>query len=150
RRITIGDVVIGGDSPIRVQSMTNTDTRDVAATVAQIDELQKAGCELVRVAVPDREAARALRAIRHAITIPLIADIHFDYRLAIAAMEHGAQGIRINPGNLGGTKKLGRVVDAATMHGIPIRVGVNSGSVEKDLLETYGYPTAENPRSLIE
>lgn len=150
RRITLGDVGIGGDSPIRVQSMTNTDTSDIAATIAQIRELQKAGCELIRVAVPDEKAAHALRAIRDAISIPLIADIHFDYRLAIAAMEHGAQAIRINPGNLGGSEKLGQVVDAATMHGVPIRVGVNSGSLEKDLLEKYGYPTGENPRSLIE
>lgn len=150
RRITIGDVGIGGDSPIKVQSMTNTDTGDVAATVTQIEELQRAGCELVRVAVPDMKAAHSLRAVRDAIAIPLIADIHFDYRLAIAAMEHGAQGIRINPGNLGGTEKLGQVVDAAAMQGVPIRVGINSGSVEKDLLDKYGYPTAENPRSLIE
>ena len=133
-----------------MQSMTNTDTRDVAATLAQIERLTAAGCELIRVAVPDLEAATALRAIRDAITIPLIADIHFDSRLAVASMENGAQAIRINPGNLGGTAKLSRVVAAAKLHKVPIRVGVNSGSIEKDLLKTYGYPTSESPQSLIE
>jgi (E)-4-hydroxy-3-methylbut-2-enyl-diphosphate synthase len=130
--------------------MTNTDTRDVEATVAQIMGLEGAGCELVRVAVLDMEAALSLRAIREKISIPLIADIHFDSRLAVASMEHGAQAIRINPGNLGGEQKLRRVVDAAKMHGVPIRVGVNSGSIEKDLLVQHGYPTPENPKALIE
>jgi (E)-4-hydroxy-3-methylbut-2-enyl-diphosphate synthase len=130
--------------------MTNTDTRDVAATVAQIVRLQDAGCEIIRVAVLDQEAAVAIRAIREQILIPLIADIHFDHRLAVAAMENGAQGIRINPGNLGGPGKLARVVDAAKVHKVPIRVGVNSGSIEKDLLKEHGYPTAENPAALIE
>ncbi len=146
----IGDVAVGGGAPICVQSMTNTDTKDVESTVAQIQRLEQAGCEIIRVAVPDQSAARALRSIRDSISIPLIGDIHFDWRLAVAAMEHGAQGIRINPGNLGGSDNLKRVVDAARQHRIPIRVGVNSGSVEKDLLERYGYPTAENPEALIE
>jgi (E)-4-hydroxy-3-methylbut-2-enyl-diphosphate synthase len=150
RQIHIGDVAIGGDAPISVQSMTNTDTRDVISTVTQIKGLEKAGCELIRVAVPDMEAAGAIRAIREQIEIPLIADIHFDSRLAVAAVENGAQAIRINPGNLGGPDKLARVVDAVRMHGAPIRVGVNSGSIEKELLAQYGYPTPENCRSLIE
>ncbi|WP_456385592.1 flavodoxin-dependent (E)-4-hydroxy-3-methylbut-2-enyl-diphosphate synthase [Desulfolithobacter sp.] len=150
RQIHIGSVAIGGGAPISVQSMTNTDTRDIEATVAQIRRLEKAGCELIRVAVPDMEAAVAIRGIREQITIPLIADIHFDSRLAVAAMEHGAQAIRINPGNLGGEDKLVRVVDAARQHRVPIRVGVNSGSIEKDLLKKYGYPTPEMPTALIE
>lgn len=150
RKIDLGGISIGGDSPITVQSMTNTDTRDTGSTIEQILRLEAAGCEIVRSAVLDQEAAAALRTIRDNIHIPLIADIHFDHRLAIAAMEHGAQGIRINPGNLGGEEKLARVVDAAKLHKVPIRVGVNSGSIEKDLLKTYGYPTPENPRALIE
>lgn len=150
RRIQIGDLVIGGSAPVSVQSMTNTDTADVTATVAQIHRLEKAGCELVRVAVPDMDAARAIKAIRAAITLPLVADIHFDSRLAVAAIEHGAQGIRINPGNLGGSDKLARVVAAAKMHNVPIRVGVNSGSIEKELLKQHGYPTAKHPDALIE
>lgn len=150
KQISIGDVKIGGESPISVQSMTNTDTRDVDSTVAQIHELEASGCELIRVAVLDTEAAGCIKKIRDEITIPLIADIHFDYRLAIGAMENGAQAIRINPGNLGGKEKLTRVVDAAKMHNVPIRVGVNSGSIEKDLLKKYGYPTPEKPDALIE
>ena len=150
RTIQLGNLQIGGNSPISVQSMTNTDTRDTRATIEQIKRLEKAGCEIIRCAVLDQEAAEALRTIRDAIQIPLIADIHFDYRLAISAMEHGAQGIRINPGNLGGEDKLAAVVAAARMHKVPIRVGVNSGSIEKDLLEKHGYPSAENPSSLIE
>jgi (E)-4-hydroxy-3-methylbut-2-enyl-diphosphate synthase len=150
KEIRIGDVIIGGSGPISVQSMTNTDTKDVEATVRQIQGLERAGCELIRVAVIDREAAVALRSIRDAIAIPLIADIHFDYRLAIAAMENGAQAIRINPGNLGGPEKLAMVVSAAKQHHVPIRVGVNSGSIEKDLLKKHGYPTPENPTALIE
>lgn len=150
RKIEVGNVPVGGGSPITVQSMTNTDTRDVAATVAQIHRLEQAGCELIRVAVLDLEAAAALTRIREAISIPLIADIHFDHRLAVAAMEHGAQAIRINPGNLGGPVKLARVVDAAKAHRVPIRVGVNSGSIEKDILKIHGYPSPENPAALIE
>ncbi len=149
RQVKVGTVVIGGQAPVAVQSMTNTDTRDVGATVAQIHELEAAGCEIIRVAVPDTDAAGAVRSIREQITIPLIADIHFDWRLAVAAMENGAQGIRINPGNLGGRDKLARVVDAARAHQVPIRVGVNSGSIEKDLLREHGYPTPENPAALI-
>ena len=150
KKIFIGDTQVGGNAPITVQSMTNTDTRDAAATVRQIKGLEEAGCEIIRVAVPDMEAAQAIRSIREQITIPLIADIHFDSRLAVAALEHGAQAIRINPGNLGGPDKLSRVVDAAKMHKAPIRVGVNSGSIEKDLLVKYGYPTPDNCQSLIE
>ncbi len=150
RTIVLGGVPVGGHSPIAVQTMTNTDTRNVEATVAQIHAVQAAGCELIRVAVLDEKAAAALTAIRAAISIPLIADIHFDSRLAVAALEHGAQGIRINPGNLGAPDKLARVVAAAKQHGAPIRVGVNSGSIEKDLLKAHGYPSPENPAALIE
>jgi (E)-4-hydroxy-3-methylbut-2-enyl-diphosphate synthase len=147
KQIKVGNVPIGGDAPIAVQSMTNTDTRDVTATVAQIHRLEAAGCEIIRVAVPDLAAAQAICPIRDRITIPLIADIHFDYRLAVASMENGAQGIRINPGNIGGPEKLGKVVDAAKAHQVPIRVGVNSGSVEKDILARHGHPT---PAALVE
>lgn len=147
RQIRIGDVPIGGDAPVSVQSMTNTDTRRVDETVAQILRLEEAGCELIRVAVVDMEAAAALQPIRARIHIPLIADIHFDHRLAVASMENGAQAIRINPGNIGGPKKLAKVVDAAKAHAVPIRVGVNSGSLEKDLLKKHGHPT---PAALTE
>ncbi|MGI9570743.1 MAG: flavodoxin-dependent (E)-4-hydroxy-3-methylbut-2-enyl-diphosphate synthase [Desulfobulbia bacterium] len=150
RQIQLGDMLIGDGAPISVQSMTNTDTSDTEKTVEQIHRLETAGCEIIRVAVPDLDAARAIRQICEAIAIPLIGDIHFDWRLAVAAMEHGAQGIRINPGNLGGPDNLKKVVDAAKHHHVPIRVGVNSGSIEKDLLEQYGYPTAEKPQALIE
>lgn len=146
----VGNVAVGGDAPVSVQSMTNTDTSDTDSTISQILELEEAGCEIIRVAVPDMESASALRVIQEAISIPLIADIHFDWRLAVAAMEYGAQGIRINPGNLGGAEKLARVVDAAKQHHVPIRVGVNSGSIEKDLLKEHGYPTPEKPDALIE
>lgn len=149
QKIQIGEVSVGGDAPITVQSMCNTDTSDVQATLAQIDALERAGCELIRVAVPDMEAAQAIRLIRQHIHIPLIADIHFDSRLAVAALEHGAQAVRINPGNLGGVDKLKRVVDAALAHHAPIRVGVNSGSIEKELLQRYGYPTPKQPESLV-
>jgi len=150
RQIHVGPVAIGGGAPIAVQSMTNTMTDDVEATVRQIQELEQAGCEIIRVAVPDMAAAQALARIREQIAIPLIADIHFDARLAVAAMEQGAHGIRINPGNLGGPEKLARVVAAAKQHRVPIRVGVNSGSIEKDLLARHGYPTPERPDALIE
>ena len=149
KQIFVGQVAIGDGAPIAVQSMTNTLTNDVEATVRQIHALEQAGCEIIRVAVPDLAAAAAIAAICERIAIPLIADIHFDSRLAVAAMEHGAQGIRINPGNLGGPDKLARVVDAAKMHRVPIRVGVNSGSIEKGLLQQYGYPTPEKPDALI-
>lgn len=147
RQIFVGQVPVGGDAPIAVQSMTNTDTRDVEATVSQVERLTEAGCEIIRVAVLDLDAARAIRAIRDRITLPLIADIHFDHRLAVASMEHGAQGIRINPGNIGGADKLAKVVAAAKEHKVPIRVGVNSGSVEKDILKKHGGPT---PAALVE
>jgi len=127
--------------------MTNTDTRKVEETVAQIRRLEGAGCEIIRVAVVDMEAATAIRSIRDQIHIPLIADIHFDHRLAVASMENGAQAIRINPGNIGGAKKLAKIVDAAKTHAVPIRVGVNSGSLEKDLLRKHGHPT---PAALTE
>ena len=143
RVVRIGDVAIGGENPIRIQSMCNTKTEDVEATVAQISALTAAGCEIVRVAVPTVAAAEAIGDIRRQIKIPLVADIHFDYRLALAAMEHGADKIRINPGNIGEDWKLREVVNAAKERNIPIRVGVNSGSLEKDLLQKYGGVTAE-------
>lgn len=143
RMVRIGDVAIGGENPIRIQSMCNTKTEDVEATVAQIRALTAAGCEIVRVAVPTMAAAEAVGEIRRQIKIPLVADIHFDYRLALAAMEHGADKIRINPGNIGEDWKLREVVTAAKERNIPIRVGVNSGSLEKDLLQKYGGVTAE-------
>ncbi len=146
----VGDVPVGGDADIAVQSMTNTSTSDIDATVSQIHALESSGCEIIRVAVPDLESAGAIKSIRDRTTIPLIADIHFDWRLAVAAVEHGAQAIRINPGNLGGPEKLAKVVDAARYHQVPIRVGVNSGSIEKELLAEFGYPRADNPKSLIE
>ena len=143
RKIRIGDVYIGGDAPVAVQSMTNTDTRDVSATVDQIKRLEEAGCDIVRVAVPDSEAAEALKRIRKSIRIPLVADIHFDYRLALASIENGADKIRINPGNIGGTEKVRKVVEAAKARGIPIRIGVNSGSLEKHILAKYGAATPQ-------
>lgn len=141
--ITIGNKVIGGGNPILIQSMTNTKTENVEETVAQILELEKAGCDIIRCAVPTMEAAAALRQIKKQIHIPLVADIHFDYRLAIAAMESGADKIRINPGNIGDDDRLKAVVDVAKERNIPIRVGVNSGSLEKHLVEKYGHVTAE-------
>ena len=141
--VQIGNVKIGGGNPIAIQSMTNTKTEDVDATVAQIHALEKAGCEIIRCAVPTIEAAEALGKIKKQIHIPLVADIHFDYRLAIAAIENGADKIRINPGNIGDASRGQAVVDKAKEHGIPIRVGVNSGSLEKNLVEKYGGVTAE-------
>lgn len=141
--VKIGDRVIGGGNPILIQSMTNTKTEDVAATVAQIQALTAAGCDIIRCAVPTMEAAEALTEIKKQVSIPVVADIHFDYRLALAAIEHGADKIRINPGNIGGTERVRAVVDAAKERGIPIRVGVNSGSLEKDLVEKYHGVTAE-------
>ena len=141
--IQIGACKIGGGNPVAIQSMTNTKTEDVAATVAQILELEKAGCEIIRCAVPTMEAAKALREIKKRIHIPLVADIHFDYRLAIAAMENGVDKIRVNPGNIGSKEKVRAVVDAAKQKKIPIRVGVNSGSLEKEIIEKYGKVTAE-------
>ena len=143
KKIRVGDVFIGGDAPITVQSMTNTDTRDVKSTIEQIKRLEEAGCDIVRVAVPDNEAASAIADIKKAIRIPLVADIHFDYRLALVCMENGADKIRLNPGNIGGRERVRAVVDQAKARGIPIRIGVNSGSVEKSILEKYGGVTPE-------
>ncbi len=143
KTVKIGDRIIGGGNPILIQSMTNTKTEDVKATVEQIQRLTRAGCEIIRCTVPTQEAARALKEIRRQISIPLVADIHFDYRLAIASMENGADKIRINPGNIGGPERVKAVVGAARERQIPIRVGVNSGSLEKELVEKYGGVTAE-------
>jgi len=143
RVVKIGNRVIGGGNPVLIQSMTNTRTEDIKATIEQIRRLEAAGCEIVRCTVPSREAAAALAEIKKNISIPLVADIHFDYRLAIAAMENGADKIRINPGNIGGEEKLRAVVNVARQLEIPIRVGVNSGSLEKNLIEKYGRVTAE-------
>lgn len=143
KEIQIGNVTIGGGNKVAIQSMTNTKTEDVEATVAQILALEKAGCEIIRCAVPTMEAAQALRSIKKQIHIPLVADIHFDYRLAIAAIENGADKIRINPGNIGSRERVQAVVDKAKEYGVPIRVGVNSGSLEKELVEKYGKVTAE-------
>ncbi len=143
KEIQIGKVKIGGGNPIAIQSMTNTKTEDIPSTIAQIHALEKAGCEIIRCAVPTMEAAKALAEIRKEIHIPLVADIHFDYRLAVAAMENGADKIRINPGNIGDEGKVRTVVDCAKEHHVPIRVGVNSGSLEKELVEKYGGVTAE-------
>lgn len=149
--VKIGDRVIGGGNPILIQSMTNTKTEDVVATVAQIQALTAAGCDIIRCAVPTMEAAEALTEIKKQVSIPVVADIHFDYRLALAAIEHGADKIRINPGNIGSTERVRADVDAAKERGIPIRVGVNSGSLEKDLVEKYhgvtgGGDCRERPR----
>lgn len=143
KEVRIGNRVIGGGNPILIQSMTNTRTEDVEATVAQIRKLAAAGCDIIRCAVPTMEAAEALTEIKKQIGIPLVADIHFDYRLAIAAIEHGADKIRINPGNIGSADRVRAVVDAARERNIPIRVGVNSGSLEKELVEKYHGVTAE-------
>ena len=147
REINIGGVKIGGDNPIAIQSMCNTDTRDVKATVDQIKRLEKAGCEIIRVAVPDMEAAECIRDIKKSIDIPLVADIHFDYRLALRCMENGIDKIRINPGNIGSADRVKQVADMAKRNGIPIRIGVNSGSLEKNLVEKYGGVT---PQGLVE
>lgn len=143
REIHIGDRVIGGGNPILIQSMTNTKTSDVEATVAQILQLEKAGCDIIRCTINDEAAADAIPAIKKQIHIPLVGDIHFDYRLAIKAIENGVDKIRINPGNIGGQENLAKVVEAARKRNIPIRVGVNSGSLEKNLVEKYGGVTAE-------
>lgn len=143
KEVYIGNRVIGGGNPILIQSMTNTKTEDVEATVAQIEKLTKAGCDIIRCAVPTMEAAKALSEIKKQVTIPVVADIHFDYKLAIAAMENGADKIRINPGNIGSVERVKAVVDVAKERNIPIRVGVNSGSLEKNLVEKYHGVTAE-------
>lgn len=147
RRIYVGDVSIGDGAPVRVQSMTKTDTRDIKATVRQIKQLEMAGCEIVRVAVPDMTAAKALGEIKKRIKIPLIADIHFNYKLALEAINQGVDGLRINPGNIGAKWKVKEVVLAAKDKKIPIRIGVNAGSLPKDLIEKYGHPT---PQAMVE
>lgn len=147
RKIHVGCVAIGGDAPVAVQSMTNTDTRDVPSTVAQIERLFHAGCEIVRLAVPDLEAADAFRAIKAAVTPPLVADIHFDVRLALAALRAGADGLRINPGNIGGPSAVKSVVREARARQVPIRIGVNAGSLPKSVLAKHGRPT---PGAMVE
>jgi (E)-4-hydroxy-3-methylbut-2-enyl-diphosphate synthase len=142
RQITVGSVLLGNGAPIAVQSMTNTFTADVDATVSQILQLQNAGCEIVRVAVPDEASAAAIATIKQRVAIPVIADIHFSYRLAIESARAGADALRINPGNIGGKSKIKAVIDCAGDHGVSIRVGVNSGSIEKELLKKYQAPTA--------
>ncbi len=143
KQIKIGKVKIGGNAPVTVQSMTSTPTKDVDATVGQINRLSNAGCEIIRVAVPDTEAALALKKIVAQISIPIIADIHFDHRLALLAMENGVNGLRLNPGNIGGKKKIKEIVSAARYQDIPIRIGVNAGSLEKTILKKFGHPTPE-------
>ena len=143
RQLNIGGVLVGADAPVTVQSMTNTDTRDVAATVAQIMALTDAGCEIARVAVPDMDSAKAVGEIKKAVSIPIVADIHFDWRLAIACLEGGVDCLRINPGNIGDEDRVRQVVKGAAARGVPIRIGVNAGSLEKDILALYGHPTAE-------
>ena len=141
--LRVGNVLIGGDNPVIVQSMTNTPTSDVEKTVKQIKKLEKAGCEIVRVSIPDKESAVAITKIKEKIKIPIIADIHFSYKLAILSIENGADGIRINPGNIGNKTRIKKVIDCAKIHQVPIRVGVNSGSIKKDILEKYGSPSVE-------
>lgn len=143
RQIRIGTVAVGGGAPVSVQSMTNTDTRDVGATLTQIRALGEAGCEIARCAVPDREAAEALAAIRRDSPLPLIADIHFDYKLALTVLDGGIDGLRLNPGNIGARWKVEEVVRACRERSVPVRIGVNAGSLEKELLEKYGHPSAE-------
>ena len=143
RQIQVGSVKIGGDAPVVVQSMTTSDTRDITATVAEIRRLEAVGCEIVRVAVPEQASADALPKIRSQISIPLIADVHFDYHLALSALKAGVDGLRLNPGNIGSKERVSKIVKMAKDQGVPIRIGVNAGSLERDLLEKYGYPTAE-------
>lgn len=143
KKINVGNISIGGSSDVVIQSMTNTKTSDVSATVSQILELEKAGCQLVRVTVNDMDAAKAIKSIKEQIHIPLVADIHFDYRLALEAIENGIDKLRINPGNIGDDTKVEAVVKKAKEHGVPIRIGVNGGSLEKSILAKYGHPTSE-------
>ncbi len=143
RQIELGGLKVGGGAPVTVQSMTKTDTRDIAATVAQIKSLEKAGCDIVRIAVPDMDAAKSLGEIKKQTNIPIVSDIHFDYKLALEAVNQGVDGMRINPGNIGAKYRIKAVVDAVKERGIPIRIGVNSGSLEKDILKKYGSPTPE-------
>jgi len=143
RQISVGKVEVGGSAPISVQSMTKTDTRDIPSTVEEIKRLEYAGCDIVRLAVPDMEAAKSLGEIRKRVKASIVSDIHFDYRLALEAIRQGVDGMRINPGNIGSKQRIKAVVDAAREKNIPIRIGVNSGSLEKDILRKYGSPTAE-------
>jgi (E)-4-hydroxy-3-methylbut-2-enyl-diphosphate synthase len=147
RQIHVGKVPVGGGAPIAVQSMTNTDTRDVKATLRQIEQLRAAGCEIVRLAVPDEKAAAAFKEIRKQVATPLIADIHFDHRLALVALEAGADALRINPGNIGGRKAIEKVISAAKGRNVPIRIGVNAGSLQKEILKRHGHPT---PAAMVE
>jgi (E)-4-hydroxy-3-methylbut-2-enyl-diphosphate synthase len=142
RQITVGNIKVGGNAPITVQSMTKTDTRDIPDTVAQIKELEKAGCDIIRLAVPDMESAKSLGEIKRQVNIPIVSDIHFDYRLALEAINQGVDALRINPGNIGSKPRIKAVIDAAKERRIPIRIGVNSGSLEKEILREYGSPTA--------
>ena len=136
--VSIGDIIVGGDAPVVVQSMTNTDTMDVDATVAQIQAIQASGADIVRVSVPTMDAAEAFKSIKEQVTIPLVADIHFDYRIALKVAKYGVDCLRINPGNIGSEERIRAVVDSAREHNIPIRIGVNGGSLERDLQEKYG------------
>lgn len=147
RKVKVGNVYVGGDAQVSVQSMTNTDTRDAQKTIEQIKRLEEAGCDIVRCAVPDMEAAQNIKKIVSGISIPLVADIHFDYRLALEAIKNGVSALRINPGNIGSEERVKLVAQAAKSNGVPIRIGVNSGSLEKDLLKKYGTPT---PEALVE
>jgi (E)-4-hydroxy-3-methylbut-2-enyl-diphosphate synthase len=147
KKIRVGSIFVGGDSPVTVQSMTNTDTRNVQNTVSQILNLESSGCEIIRVAVPDIEAAEAIKDIKRRINIPLVADIHFDYRLALKSIENGVDALRINPGNIGNELKIKEVIKSAQHNNIPIRIGVNAGSLDKELLERYGRPS---PEALVE
>ena len=143
RVVKVGDVIVGGTAPVSVQSMTNTVTTDVKATALQIKALEGAGCEIVRVAVPDTDSAEAIKKIKKEVAIPIIADIHFDWKLALSSLQAGADGLRLNPGNIGSRERIQEVVRSAADHGVSIRIGVNAGSLEKDLLESYGHPTTE-------
>ena len=143
KKIKLGNIYVGGDSPITVQSMTNTDTRDAISTAAQINRLEEAKCDIIRMAVPDMEAAEAIKGIKAKVKIPIVADIHYDYRLALKSIENGVDAVRINPGNIGSSEKVKAVVDAAKYNGVPIRIGVNSGSLDKRLLEKYNHVSSK-------
>lgn len=143
RKVRVGNIFIGGDAPVTVQSMTNTDTRNIRATVEQIKRIQEAGCDIIRAAVPDMEAADAVREIKKQTAVPFVADIHYDYRIAIKCIENGVDKVRINPGNIGDTERVKKIVAAAGERGVPIRIGINSGSLEKDILAKYGGVTPE-------
>lgn len=147
RQVKVGNLSIGGNAPITIQSMTNTDTRDIPSTIEQIKRLEAAGCEIVRLAVPDLAAADALKEIKKNVSIPLVADIHFDYRLALASLESGVDKLRLNPGNIGGQDRVRQVVTAAKERNVPIRIGVNGGSLDRDILSKYGHPS---PEALVE